>query len=68
MFNVDETTAEVLRQVFEESGRELEAAIELRWHFPWITDYAAARRLRDADCELEAVVSPTPRRTRTCRT
>jgi hypothetical protein len=44
MFSVDETTAEVIRQGFEESGGELSAAIELRWHFPWSTDYAAARR------------------------
>jgi hypothetical protein len=34
MLSVDETTAEVIRQVLEESGRELSAAIELRWHFP----------------------------------
>jgi hypothetical protein len=34
MFSVDETTAEAIRQVFEESGGELSAAIELRRHFP----------------------------------
>jgi hypothetical protein len=33
MFSVDETTAEAIRQVFEESG-ELSAVVELRRHFP----------------------------------
>jgi hypothetical protein len=43
MFSVDEATAEAIRRVFNESG-ELSAAIELRRHFPGITDNVAARR------------------------
>jgi hypothetical protein len=42
MFSVDETTAEAIRQVFEESG-ELSAVVELRRHFPGIKDNEAAR-------------------------
>jgi hypothetical protein len=40
---VNEATAEAIRQAFEESG-ELSAVIELRRHFPGITDNANARR------------------------
>jgi hypothetical protein len=43
MVSVDEMTVEAIRQVFEESG-ELSAAVELRRHFPGITDHAAERR------------------------
>jgi hypothetical protein len=44
MFRVDATTAEGIRQVLEESGGEMFATIELRAHFPWSRDNAAARR------------------------
>jgi hypothetical protein len=54
MFSVDEITAQAIRQVIEESG-ELSAMIELRRHFPGITDNAAARRCaRMRPCCMEA--------------
>jgi len=39
MFCVDEATAEAIRRVFDEEG-ELSAVLELRRHFPLITDNA----------------------------
>ena len=67
MFNVDEATAEAIRRVFHESG-ELSAAIELRRHFPGITDNAAARRCVRMIASWKPL-PPLPRkRTRTCRT
>jgi hypothetical protein len=42
MFSVTETEAAAIRRVFEEEG-ELSAMIELRRHFPGITDNAKAR-------------------------
>ena len=42
MFCVDEPTAEAIRRVFHEDG-ELSAVIELRRHFPLITDIARGR-------------------------
>jgi hypothetical protein len=41
-FSVTETEAAAIRRVFEEEG-ELSAMIELRRHFPGITDNAKAR-------------------------
>jgi hypothetical protein len=43
MFSVDEATAAAIRQAFLEGG-EFAAAIELRRHFPGITDNATAQR------------------------
>jgi hypothetical protein len=43
MFMVPEAVAEVIRRTYEESG-EFAAAIELRRHFPGITDNEDARR------------------------
>jgi hypothetical protein len=43
MFMVPEDVAEVIRRTYEESG-EFAAAIELRRHFPGITDNEDARR------------------------
>ncbi len=43
MFMVDEETAAAIRRAWDESG-ELSAVIELRLHFPLITDGANARR------------------------
>jgi hypothetical protein len=43
MFVVDDSTAAVIRRAYDEGG-EFAAAIELRRHFPDITDNAAARR------------------------
>jgi hypothetical protein len=42
MFSVTEAEAASIRRVFEEEG-ELSAMIELRRHFPGITDNAKAR-------------------------
>jgi hypothetical protein len=42
MFCVDEATAESIRRAFNKGG-ELSAVIELRRHFPLITDNANAR-------------------------
>jgi hypothetical protein len=67
MFSVDEATAEAIRRVFNESG-ELSAAIELRRHFPGITDNAAARRCVRTIANWNPLPPLPPRRTRTCRT
>jgi hypothetical protein len=42
MFTVDEPTAEAIRRAYEESG-ELAGVVELRRHFPLLTDNANAR-------------------------
>ena len=39
MFVVDEVTAEAIRRAWYEGG-ELFGIVELRWHFPLITDNA----------------------------
>jgi hypothetical protein len=43
MFSVDETTAATIRQAYEASG-ELSAVVELRRHFPGITNNESAGR------------------------
>ena len=43
MFTVDEPTAEAIRRAVEDGG-ELAGVVELRRHFPLITDTANARR------------------------
>jgi hypothetical protein len=43
MFMVDEETAGAIRRAWHEGG-ELSAVVELRRHFPLITDGASARR------------------------
>jgi hypothetical protein len=43
MFMVSEAVAELIRRTYEECG-EFAAAIELRRHFPGITDNTEARR------------------------
>jgi hypothetical protein len=43
MFTVDEATAEAIRRALEDGG-ELAGVVELRRHFPLITDNAQARR------------------------
>ena len=42
MFMVDEATAEAIRKAYEDQG-ELAAVVELRRHFPGITDNENAR-------------------------
>ena len=43
MFTVDEPTAEAIRRAVEDGG-ELSGVVELRRHFPLITDNVQARR------------------------
>ena len=43
MFTVDEPTAEAIRRAVEDGG-ELSGVVELRRHFPLITDNEHARR------------------------
>ena len=43
VFTVDELTAEAVREAYEESG-ELAGVVELRRHFPSITDNTDAAR------------------------
>ena len=43
MFVIDNAAADAIRQAYEQGG-ELSAAVELRRHFPGITDNAEARR------------------------
>ena len=43
MFVVDEATAEAIRRALNDGG-ELSAVVELRRHFPAITDNTEARR------------------------
>jgi len=43
MFAVDEATAAAIRAALQQGG-ELSAVVELRRHFPLITDNAEARR------------------------
>ncbi len=42
MFAVDEATARAIRQAYQDGG-ELSGVVELRRHFPLITDNARAR-------------------------
>ena len=42
MFTVDDPTAEAIRRAFEDGG-ELAGVVELRRHFPLLTDNANAR-------------------------
>jgi hypothetical protein len=67
MFSVDETTAEAIRQVFEKSG-ELSAVVELRRHFPGITNNETARICVRAIAGWKPLPTLPQRRTRTCRT
>jgi hypothetical protein len=67
MFCVDEATAAAIRQVFEDSG-ELSAVVELRRHFPGITNNETARICVRAIAGWKPL-PPLPRkRTRTGRT
>ena len=54
MFVVDEPTAEAIRLAWEDGG-ELSAVVELRRHFPLITDTAQARLC------VRTIVGWTPR-------
>jgi hypothetical protein len=67
MFSVDEMTAEAIRQVFEDS-RELSAVVELRQHFPGITDNAAARRCVRVIAGWKRDATPVSKNARPCST
>ena len=54
MFSVTETQAAAIRRVFEDEG-ELSAMIELRRHFPSITDNAKARECARTIAEWKPV-------------
>jgi len=54
MFVVDEETAEAIRRAWE-GGGELAGAVELRRHFPLISDNEQARRC------VRAIVAWAPR-------
>jgi len=64
MFAVDEATAAAVRTTFERDG-ELSAVVELRRHFPLITDNEDARRCVRAIASWKPLpVNPIPRRHR----
>ena len=54
MFLVDDMTAAAIRRAWEDGG-DLSGVVELRRHFPLISDHATARRC------LHAIVGWTPR-------
>jgi len=63
MFVVDEATAAAILALHQ--GGELSAVIELRRHFPLITDDAQARRCVRTICRVKALAfrgahTPTP--------
>ena len=58
MFTVTESEAEAIRHAYE-TGGELSAMVELRRHFPGITDNENARLC------VRTIASWTPRPTRT---
>ena len=68
MFMVDEAAAAAIRRAYLEDG-EFAAAIELRRHFPGITDTANARLCARAIASWEPRPAPEarPRPTRTRR-
>jgi hypothetical protein len=59
MFLVDEATADAVRRAWEEGG-ELSAVVELRRHFPLITDGENARRCVRAIVGWGAPRRPSP--------
>ena len=59
MFLVDEATADAIRRAWEEGG-ELSAVVELRRHFPLITDGENARRCVRAIVGWGAPRRPSP--------
>jgi hypothetical protein len=57
MFAVDEATIEAIRCALDEGG-ELSAVVELRRHFPLITDNAEARLCVRAIASWQPVAAP----------
>jgi len=66
MFVVDESTAKAIRQAYDESG-ELSAVIELRRHFPGITDPEQARLCVRTIAAWQPL-PPSPKKSRARRT
>ena len=62
MFAVDEATAEAIRRAFNERG-ELSAVVELRRHFPLISDNEHARACVRTIASWKPI-PPKPPRTR----
>ena len=65
MFMVPDAVAETIRRTYEESG-EFAAAIELRRHFPGITDNNEARRCARAIAGWTAAAPLPAENARTC--
>jgi hypothetical protein len=65
MFMVSEAVAELIRRTYEESG-EFAAAIELRRHFPGITDNTEARRCARTIAGWTASPSPAAEKSDAC--
>jgi hypothetical protein len=61
MFTVDEATAAAIRRAYEEDG-ELAGAVELRRHFPLITDNEHARRCVRMIASWEPIPEQTSRK------
>jgi hypothetical protein len=66
MFAVDEATAEAIRTAMRDGG-ELSAVVELRRHFPLITDNEQARRCVRTIAEWKPLPPRPPRSRRTRR-
>ena len=63
MFVVDEATAAAIRTALQQGG-ELSAVVELRRHFPLITDNVEARRCVRTIAEWKPLPAAKPRRQR----
>jgi len=66
MFTVDEATAAAIRKAYDEGG-ELSAVVELRRHFPGITDNENARLCVRTIASWQPLPSLSPKRPRTRR-
>jgi hypothetical protein len=66
MFTVDEVTAAAIRKAYEEGG-ELAGVVELRRHFPGITDNENARLCVRTIASWQPLPLP-PKKSRTRRT
>ena len=63
MFVVDEATAAAIRAALQQGG-ELSAVVELRRHFPLITDNAEARRCVRTIANWKPLPPAKPKRVR----
>jgi hypothetical protein len=67
MFTVSESVAEAIRRAYEDGG-EFSAAVELRRHFPGITNNEDARRCARAIASWTPLPPLPPKKARRCRT